>query len=197
MWTLTHIIKGAFLLSNRALPKRANTLRKKSCCSTVTLALMSTSAKGSTTCLRVPSVSTQKQVTTSLLTCDQDDKCWHSLQLIPIKLWLGRISVPIDLKELDSFDPFAVPTIRLVIIVLAVCCSNVYIVLHLPEQMFVLPSVLSVTSLINQGQVKKMRSRRTWRRMRKTQRREERSEVKSEFQLYCGSSHNFDTSSKL
>lgn len=27
-------------------------------------------------------------------------------------LWPGRISVPMDLKELDTFDPFAVPTIR-------------------------------------------------------------------------------------
>lgn len=30
-------------------------------------------------------------------------------------LCTGRISVPIDFEELDSFDPFAVPTIRLVI----------------------------------------------------------------------------------
>lgn len=72
---------------------------------------------------------------------------------------VGRISVPIDLKELDSFDPFAVPTIRLVIMVLAVC--DVCVVLHLPDQMFVLPSVVSAKNWINQGQLKRMRSWRT------------------------------------
>lgn len=34
------------------------------------------------------------------------------LKLSFVVLSPGRISVPIDFEELDSFDPFAVPTIR-------------------------------------------------------------------------------------
>lgn len=51
-------------LSYRALLKKANTLRKKSCFSIVTLGLTWMSVKGWTTCWRAPSVSIQKQVTT-------------------------------------------------------------------------------------------------------------------------------------
>lgn len=95
--------------SCRALQKRANILRRKSCCSIVTHDLTWMSVRGSTTCWRAPSVFTPKQVITNLRTFPQDMNSWIWLFLV---LSPGRISVPIDLEELDSFDPFAVPTIR-------------------------------------------------------------------------------------
>lgn len=59
------------LPSPRALPKRASTLRKRSCCSIVTRGSTSTSVKGWTICWRVPSVSIPKPVSINVTGLNQ------------------------------------------------------------------------------------------------------------------------------
>lgn len=49
---------------------------------------------------------------------------------VTLKFWPGRVSVPIDLKELDGFDPFTVPTIRYIIIECPVLCCVQSLVLR-------------------------------------------------------------------